>query len=321
MWLTNPKASGTRKGGGGGNGLVAVAIDKDKGSQYALKWAVDSLLTRGQTLILIHVLHGTSSPLSRGNEAIICNISSSPTSPQRYQLDNDTKDLFLTFHCYCTRKDIQCLDVLLEDTDVVKAITEYVSYAAIENLVIGATSRHALIRFKSSSTSSSISKGAPDFCTVFVISKSKMSTRNATRPAAHTSPLLNHIHILNNQDGNQPEIPSRPMNFRDRTSTKPHNSRDESITSPFGRGIRTSGVSCVDSAESDTASFVSSERPSSGRSSSVYDDIDAGRTSRVSTSSDHSFGSTRSGLKFNDAFSHESCRTSFSYSSQSMKLM
>ncbi|TKY47968.1 U-box domain-containing protein 34 [Spatholobus suberectus] len=83
-----------------------------------------------------------------------------------------------------------------------------------------------------------------------------------------------------------------------------------------------SGMSCVDFAESDTdISFVSSERPSSGRSSSVYDYIDAGRTSRLSTSSDHSFGSTRLGLKFNDPTSpveHESSRTSFSYSSQSM---
>jgi len=52
---------GTRKGGGGGNGLIAVAIDKDKGSQYALKWAADTLLTRGQTIILIHVSHALSS--------------------------------------------------------------------------------------------------------------------------------------------------------------------------------------------------------------------------------------------------------------------
>ena len=68
MWLPSPKASGIRKGGGV-NGLVAVAIDKDKGSQYALKWAVDCLLTRGQTVILIHVLHGTSSP-------VLCLVSS-----------------------------------------------------------------------------------------------------------------------------------------------------------------------------------------------------------------------------------------------------
>lgn len=34
---------------------VAVAIDKDKGSQYALKWALDHVLTRGQALTLLHV--------------------------------------------------------------------------------------------------------------------------------------------------------------------------------------------------------------------------------------------------------------------------
>ncbi|KAG4380707.1 hypothetical protein GLYMA_15G000700v4 [Glycine max] len=325
MWLPNPKASGIRKGGGG-NGLVAVAIDKNKGSQYALKWAVDCLLTRGQTVILIHVLHGTSSPVSRGKEVIICNISNSSASPGSYQLDNTIKDLFLTFHCYCTRKDIQCLDVLLEDTDVVKAITEYVSYAAIENLVVGATSRHGFIRFKSSSASSSISKGAPDFCTVFVISKGKVSSvRNATRPAAHTSPLLSHIHDLISQVQTQPaEISSRRMNLRDRTSIKPHSQADESFKSPFVRGRGMGGMSCVDFPESDTdISFVSSERPSSGRSSSVYDYIDTGRTSRLSTNSDHSFGSTRLGLKFNPyspdtSFSHESCTTSFSYSSQSV---
>ena len=40
---------------------------------------------------------------------------------------------------------INCLDVLLEDTDIGKAITEYVSYAAIENLVLGA-SHHGFMR-------------------------------------------------------------------------------------------------------------------------------------------------------------------------------
>ncbi|CAK9140592.1 unnamed protein product, partial [Ilex paraguariensis] len=37
------------------NKLIAVAIDKDKPSQGALKWAVDNLLSRGQTVVLIHV--------------------------------------------------------------------------------------------------------------------------------------------------------------------------------------------------------------------------------------------------------------------------
>lgn len=57
-----------RSGGGhvGGDkkGLVAVAIDKDKGSQFALRWAVDNLLSRGQTVVLIHVLHKQPNPIN-----------------------------------------------------------------------------------------------------------------------------------------------------------------------------------------------------------------------------------------------------------------
>lgn len=41
----------------GREGLVAVAVDKDRFSQYALKWAAEHLLRRHQTVKLIHVLH------------------------------------------------------------------------------------------------------------------------------------------------------------------------------------------------------------------------------------------------------------------------
>lgn len=34
---------------------VVVAIDRGKGSQAALKWAVDNLVTSGESLTLVHV--------------------------------------------------------------------------------------------------------------------------------------------------------------------------------------------------------------------------------------------------------------------------
>lgn len=52
MWL--PKVDTANKGTK--TGTVAVAIDKDKSSQNALKWTLENLATRGQTLALIHVL-------------------------------------------------------------------------------------------------------------------------------------------------------------------------------------------------------------------------------------------------------------------------
>lgn len=39
---------------------VTVAIDKDRGSQYAIKWTIDHLLNRGQALTLLHVKHTTN---------------------------------------------------------------------------------------------------------------------------------------------------------------------------------------------------------------------------------------------------------------------
>lgn len=106
MWLPGTKTASIIKKGGG-NGLVAVAIEKDnKGSRHALKWAADTLLSRGQTLVLIHVLH-TTSP---SQEAIICNINTN--SPAASPHVNITKDLFRTFHCYCSRKDV-CMYVCI----------------------------------------------------------------------------------------------------------------------------------------------------------------------------------------------------------------
>ena len=49
----------------GGRGVIAVAIDKDKGSQHAMRWASEHLLTKGQTVVLIHV--NKISPSSSSN--------------------------------------------------------------------------------------------------------------------------------------------------------------------------------------------------------------------------------------------------------------
>lgn len=74
MWhtksVTSVHGGGDRlqkKGAGTGTAMVAVAIDKDKYSQHALKWAIENLLARGQTVVLIHVIRKsppTGNPIS-----------------------------------------------------------------------------------------------------------------------------------------------------------------------------------------------------------------------------------------------------------------
>lgn len=51
----------TRSGDGQKKEEVAVAIGKGKGSQYALKWAVDHLLNKGESVTILHVKQKSSS--------------------------------------------------------------------------------------------------------------------------------------------------------------------------------------------------------------------------------------------------------------------
>ncbi|KAG8653199.1 hypothetical protein MANES_06G178700v8 [Manihot esculenta] len=159
--------------------------------------------------------------------------------------------------------------------------------------------------------------------------------RHASRAAPYASPLRDQIQVLNKQN----DAPSTPPqdtslslhsgSIRERTPVKPRMSLDESFKSPFERAGRAFNVkSFAELMESDPdISFVSSGRPSTDRSSSVaLDFIDSCLNARLSTSSETSFGSIRSGQKFNDlsslhefsSFSHDSARTSFSGSSQNL---
>jgi len=45
-------------------GIVAVAINAKIGSQNAVKWAIKHLLTRGETIALIHVKVKPAAPIS-----------------------------------------------------------------------------------------------------------------------------------------------------------------------------------------------------------------------------------------------------------------
>ncbi|KAJ8770893.1 hypothetical protein K2173_021808 [Erythroxylum novogranatense] len=306
MWPQ--KGYGAKKGGG--NGLIAVAIDRDKGSQHALKWAIESFFSKGQTVILIHVIHRPSSMAATTPEY---------GSALKQQQDKQTKDLFLSFRCYCTRKDVNCFEVALEDNDIVKAITEYISYAVIDTLVLGAPSRHGFMRKFRADVPTSVSKGAPDFCNVYVISKGKVSyARNASRPAPFASPILEKLQGVhdNHEDDISADTQARnSMSIRETSTCKPRVSVDEPIKSPFagaGRGPTTRPYMDFSDLSETDISFVSSGRPSLDYASSVdFEFMDMGP--RLSTSSASSYGSLRSGPKFADL----SSRHEFSFSNDS----
>ncbi|KAL2503299.1 Protein kinase protein with adenine nucleotide alpha hydrolase-like domain [Forsythia ovata] len=195
--MTSPRWDGDKS-----KEMVAVAIDKDKGSQAALKWACDHLLGKGKRVTLLHVKLkplGSYVAFSDNNDAV--------KSYKACQIDSQTKELFLPFRCFCTRKDIQVDEVCLEDTDVARALCEYVKQNSIENLVMGATSRGGFVRrLKSADVATNVSKEAPEFCNVYVISKGKISSvRSASITAVNQPPR---------QLQNQTNTPPAPTDAR-----------------------------------------------------------------------------------------------------------
>ncbi|KAG1342602.1 U-box domain-containing protein 52 [Cocos nucifera] len=128
--------------------LVAVAIDDDRNSQHALKWAADHVLTRGQMFYLLHVrrkIPNIQSPI--GQQLSISEVNDGVASAFLEQMDFQTKELLLPFQCFCNRRGLQFKEVILDNTDVPKAIVDFIENQTIDKLILGASSRNALIRF------------------------------------------------------------------------------------------------------------------------------------------------------------------------------
>ncbi|KAF3437275.1 hypothetical protein FNV43_RR20028 [Rhamnella rubrinervis] len=321
---------------------VAVAIDKDKSSQYALKWTVDHLLSRGQALTLLHVRQKTSSvPSPTGSFVSMSDVSDDVARNYKQQIENQAKDLFLPFRCFCTRKDIKCNEIILEESEIAKSLINYVSANSIEILVLGAPSRGGIVkRFKTTDVPSSVSKAAPDFCTVYVIAKGKISSVRSATSVPAKPPSRNPIQHQASNISDSNETPSMRNQHSRATDRSPYASASErshftprilpdemEIRSPFTRGKASMTRSYELSADSDI-SFVSSGRPSVDRMfPSFYDSMEIGTPPRYSNSSEYdikSFASSVSGAKSIDMsssqleFSSTSCESANSWSSENM---
>ncbi|KAH0674570.1 hypothetical protein KY284_025657 [Solanum tuberosum] len=275
------------------NKATVIAIDKDKGSQYALKWAVDTLIGKGKNVTLLHVKVRPSVSLP--------NADVSDGTPRVYRSDPDSqaKELFLPFRCFCNRKNIQVNEVVIEGIDIATSISDYVTANVIEILVVGAASRNGFVsRFKTMDVPTAVSKVIPGFCTVYVIAKGKVqSTKNASSPVPSSPTPVQQNHSTSSLGAKLGFAETRYAQISSDTKgsvtdiRSPYASRSsaddlDSIKSPFNRGKginRSYGDLSV--AESDL-SFVSSGRPSSTFPISMDSSHDLGLPPRLSNSSD-----------------------------------
>ncbi|KAA8538725.1 hypothetical protein F0562_028294 [Nyssa sinensis] len=189
-------------------GSIAVAVDKDKHSSYAVRWAIDHLLITNPTVVLIHVrIRNLQNQISGMNEA-------APDAQGKLN-DANLQQLFSPFRTFCSRKGIVIKEAVLDDSDVSKALLEYINRNCISSIVLGASSRNALARkFRNYDVPTTLNKCAPDFCSVYVIAKGKvLSVRPAVRPA--TNGANSPMEKLPYPQGLAPRLPSDQSELED----------------------------------------------------------------------------------------------------------
>ncbi|KAL1189127.1 U-box domain-containing protein 51 [Cardamine amara subsp. amara] len=183
-------------------GPIAIAIDRDKTSCQALKWAVDHYIPRGGTVKLVHVIQRSAVNNANGTHA-------DDESSERQHNDKRSSQ-FLPMRCLCMRRNIQSEVVYLEDQDVAKALIEYISQNCISTFLLGASLKKSITRlFKVDDIPSNVMRWAPDFCTVLAISKGRLSSvRSATRPLPQALPSPSSGNAPLSPHSNTDEAPS-----------------------------------------------------------------------------------------------------------------
>jgi len=156
--------------------ITAIAIDKDKNSQYAVKWAVENIISNNShQCILLHVRSQSLHPED----------FDATSKEGRPPTKDELQQFFLPYRGFCARKGIKAKEVILHDIDVPSALVCYVVSNSISNIIVGASNRNAFMRkFRNADVPTTLMKAAPEYCSVYVISsKGKVqSSKAASQP-------------------------------------------------------------------------------------------------------------------------------------------
>ncbi|KAF7824864.1 U-box domain-containing protein 35 isoform X1 [Senna tora] len=157
--------------------VVAVAIKGNKKSKHVLRWALDKFVPEGRIMFkLIHVHAGINVvPTPMGNAIPTSQACTDEAASFKKEVKCQTSQMLLPYVKMCDQRKVLVDVTVIESDDVASAIAEEVAKCAITKLVIGASS-HVIFTSKLKGVSAKISVCTPRFCTVYAVSKGKLSS-------------------------------------------------------------------------------------------------------------------------------------------------
>lgn len=159
--------------------VVAAAINGNRKSKYVVRWALDKFISEGNlTLKLFHVRPRiTSVPTPMGNFLPVSQVRDDIATAYKQEVEWQKSKVLLPYTRMCALRKVQADVMMIEADDVADAIAGEVAKGGITKLVIGAPSRSLFTRrIKKNNLSSRISGNAPSSCTIYAVSRGKLSS-------------------------------------------------------------------------------------------------------------------------------------------------
>ncbi|KAF5456243.1 hypothetical protein F2P56_025744 [Juglans regia] len=156
--------------------VVAVAINGKRKSKYAVKWALEKFVPEGKaTFKLMHVRARINSVPTPMGTIPVSQVRDEVAAAYMKDVEWQTSEMLLPCKKLCAQKKVEVDVLVIESDNVANALAEEIAKLGINKLVIGASYRGLFTR-KLKGLASKISVRTPRFCTVYAISKGKLSS-------------------------------------------------------------------------------------------------------------------------------------------------
>ncbi|XP_057768224.1 U-box domain-containing protein 34 isoform X1 [Salvia miltiorrhiza] len=160
---------------------VAVKSSDGRGSQRAVRWAMENLMHTAARLVLVRVMSPiTCVPTPSGGSIPISELDGSMVDMYTHDMQEKYEEDLSTFRYRHRTQKIET--VLLEGDNPAFALLRYISDSGATSLVLGSCSSNSFARTPNDSEVPSIVlKRAPDTCKIYVVSAKKI-TSNSSNP-------------------------------------------------------------------------------------------------------------------------------------------
>ncbi|KAF8051669.1 hypothetical protein N665_1684s0005 [Sinapis alba] len=154
---------------------VFVALSESKKNKNVVTWALDKFSPEGNVSFKLLHVHPriTSVPTPMGNTIPISEVRDDVVAAYRQEILWQSEEVIKPYKKMFERRKVSVEVHVIESDNVAAAIAEEVTRSSMERLVIGGSSRSFFSR--KADMCSAISALVPSFCTVYVVSKGKLS--------------------------------------------------------------------------------------------------------------------------------------------------